>query len=66
MRSGHHGVGADAKICACAVRISLASNKYSVTLRTQLLIHYHAMYIYAVSNFCLGYWKVLEKSWKFF
>ena len=36
--SGHNGLGADAKICVCAVRTSLASNKYSVTLSTQLLI----------------------------
>ena len=37
MGDGHNGVGADAKICACAVRTSLASNKYSVTLSTRLL-----------------------------
>ena len=43
MGGGHSGVGADAKICACAVRTSLASNKYSVTLSTQLLIRCHAM-----------------------
>ena len=54
MGGGHNGVGADAKICACAVRTSLVSNKYSVTHSTQLLIRYHAMYIYAVSNFCLS------------
>ena len=34
---GHSGVGADAKICACAVRTSLVSNKYSVTLSSWII-----------------------------